>query len=236
MKFQEEAPTGWIAGLARLVGYGLLTLTAFDLVAIFVPPQFDNPAWELQLLGGLVEGSPIPLMGLFLVFYGEQRLSLVRFFSGAALLAGVLFFLLIFPGVSATLRINSQNNVQIAQQAERQAEQLRQIEQALAGAKTTEQIASLYGVIGQPLPMGRRSPDALKGQLLSFLPKLKQQARLQLETAREAKRLALLKNSIKWNLGAFVAGFVFVGMGTGARRRVKSLSLQAVENDVGVLP
>lgn len=234
MKFQEEAPNRWIAGLASLVGYGLLTLTLFDLVAIFVPPQFDNPAWELQLLGGLVESSPIPLMGLFLVFYGEHRLLLVRFFSGAALLAGVLFFLLIFPGVSATLRINSQNNVQIARQAEQQAEQVRQIEQALAGATTAEQIASLYSLVGQPLPTGGRSLDALKGQLRSSLPKLKQQARMQLEKAREEKRFALLKNAIKWNLGAFVAGFVFVGMGTGARRRVKSL--QAVENDVGAVP
>ncbi|MBW4450206.1 MAG: HpsJ family protein [Spirirestis rafaelensis WJT71-NPBG6] len=47
--------------ILRSLGYGLLLLAFFDIVEMFVPPNFMNPAWEFQTFGALVERVPVPL-------------------------------------------------------------------------------------------------------------------------------------------------------------------------------
>jgi hypothetical protein len=56
----------------RVLGYGLLLLALFDILEMFIPPGFMNPAWEFQTFGALVERVPVPLIGFVLVFYGEK--------------------------------------------------------------------------------------------------------------------------------------------------------------------
>ena len=58
--------------LFRLVGYGLLALSLFDYVNIFIPPNFTNPVWEFQMMGEAIEKTPVPLIGSILVFYGKD--------------------------------------------------------------------------------------------------------------------------------------------------------------------
>ena len=42
--FSQEGSTM----ILRCLGYGLLVLALFDVVEMFVPPNFMNPAWEFQ--------------------------------------------------------------------------------------------------------------------------------------------------------------------------------------------
>ncbi|MDY7023338.1 MAG: HpsJ family protein, partial [Cyanobacteriota bacterium] len=48
--------------LVRWVGYGFLVLSFFDLIDILYPPDFMNPAWELQTMGQIVERLAVPLL------------------------------------------------------------------------------------------------------------------------------------------------------------------------------
>ena len=59
--------------IVRVLGYGLLLLALFDIIEMFIPPNFMNPAWEFQTIGALVERVPVPLIGLVLVFFGERH-------------------------------------------------------------------------------------------------------------------------------------------------------------------
>ncbi|WP_235107363.1 HpsJ family protein [Acaryochloris sp. 'Moss Beach'] len=65
----------------RIAGYALLLLTLVDTLAILIPPQLLDPAWELETIGSLVERSPVPLIGFALVASGGRRFrqSLDRF-------------------------------------------------------------------------------------------------------------------------------------------------------------
>jgi hypothetical protein len=56
-----------------MLGYGLLLSAFFDIVEMFVLPNFMNPAWEFKTFGALVERVPVPLIGLVLVFFEEKN-------------------------------------------------------------------------------------------------------------------------------------------------------------------
>ena len=113
-----------LMNLWRLSGYALLLLSLFDLVEKLIPLQLMNPVWEFQTLGEIVERVPLPLLGLVLVFYGENyrrvrgEIYLLKFLSWLALLLGVAFWLLIPLGVSNTIRIERQNQEQIVAQVD----------------------------------------------------------------------------------------------------------------------
>jgi len=70
---------GWMRSL-RLAGGVLLGLFALDLAESMVPVQWMNPAWELQVIGAIIERSPVPLLGFVLFFYGDglMRSGLTR--------------------------------------------------------------------------------------------------------------------------------------------------------------
>ncbi len=88
----------------RLVGYGLLLFALIDTLLVFYPPQFTNAAWELQTMGAVVERLPVPLLGLVMVFFGEDYernalenifLKIVYWFSlfqGSSLIKELLYW------------------------------------------------------------------------------------------------------------------------------------------------
>lgn len=42
----------------RIAGYGLLLLTLVDTLALLIPPQLQDPAWELEPLVAWLSGLP----------------------------------------------------------------------------------------------------------------------------------------------------------------------------------
>ena len=118
----------WFAPLFRVVGYALLALSLFDVIDIFIPALFTNPAWEFQMVRSLVERVPVPLLGAVLVFSGEKSLKIFKVLSWVCLLVGVLFFLLVPLGISASLRLNSQSAQELNTRVTQQANQLQQLQ------------------------------------------------------------------------------------------------------------
>jgi hypothetical protein len=213
------------ANLFRWVGYGLLILASFDLVDIFVPLNFTNPIWEFATLGKLVEQAAVPLIGVVLVFVGERdgrqkwELVILKYLSWSMLLAGFLFLLLIPLGVVNTVRINNANNAGITDRANQEISQVKQVRQQLEAVTTVDQLKSL---LSRFEPQGR-APEidgidqlaTVKQQFDKSLTENEKRINEQANATRLTQRLTLLKNSVKWNLGALISSGLFVYLWRG---------------------
>ncbi len=206
--------------ILRSLGYGLLLLAFFDIVEMFVPPNFMNPAWEFQTFGALVERVPVPLIGLVLVFFGEMNsrskweFPILKLLSWLTLLFALLFFLLIPLGVGNTLRLNNQSAAQISTLSKQQLSQAEQVEKQLNQA-TPQQIDNFIKSQGRSLD--GKNPQELKTQVLSKVSQAKQQIKTQAEATQSFRGLSLIKSSVKWNLGALVASGLFISIWKGTR-------------------
>lgn len=203
--------------LIRAVGYVLLALALFDFVNIFIPLRFTNPVWEFQMIGALVEHVPVPLIGLVFIFYGEGHyrpqveMILLKCLSWASLLVGVLFLLLLPLGINNTWRINIQNNIQITNQSSEQMSQILQFKERLSNAKTNEDIDNLLTSLNrQNRSPDIKNPQELKSRLLLEATNAEKTVNAQSKATRSNTRQELLKNSIKWNLGALISGVIFI--------------------------
>ncbi|WP_045055308.1 HpsJ-like protein, cyanoexosortase A-associated [Aliterella atlantica] len=209
----------WFAPLFRLVGYGLLALSIFDIIDIFVPSLFTNPAWEFQTVRSLVERVPVPLLGAVLVFSGEKSLRVFKFLSWACLGAGLLFILLVPLGLSASFRLNQQLTAQVNPQVA----QLQQLQGVLNKATTPAEIQSVLtrinpqagGVSAQDLPQ-------VKSKLLSQIAERQKQLNAQTATERSNAQRVLIKNAVKSLLGAAVSGTIFIMLWQRTNKALKA--------------
>jgi len=199
----------------RWVGYGLLFLALLDTIAIVFPPRLTDPAWEIQAIGALVERVPVPLLGFALVFftgsetYSKAEKALLAFLSWLCLLIGLGFFLLIPLGISDFFRVNQQTNTQIQGQSSQQIARLNQVQQQVNQATATE-LQNLTSRLNRQPAAPAPQPQALKQQLLSQLNKAKARVKAEAQATQTARRNSLLKNVVKWLLGALVAGTLFI--------------------------
>ncbi|MBD0265217.1 MAG: hypothetical protein ICV78_21580 [Tolypothrix sp. Co-bin9] len=206
--------------ILRSLGYGLLLLAFFDIVEMFVPPNFMNPAWEFQTFGALVERVPVPLIGLVLVFFGEMNsrsqweFPILKLLSWLTVLFALLFFLLIPLGVGNTLRLNNQSVAQISTLSKQQISQAEQVEKQLSQA-TPQQIDNFLKSQGGSLD--GKNPEEVKTQVLSKVSQAKKEIKTQAEATQSSRGLTLIKSSVKWNLGALVAGGLFISIWKGTR-------------------
>ena len=200
----------WFAPLFRVVGYALLALSLFDVIDIFVPALFTNPAWEFQMVRSLVERVPVPLLGAVLVFSGEKSLKIFRVLSWACLLVGVLFFLLVPLGISASLRLNNQSAQELNTRVTQQANQLQQLQGVLNTATTPAQIQSVLTRLNpQAGAVPTQNVAQLKTQLLARITEGQNQLKAQAATSRTNAERLLLKNTVKSVLSALVSGAIF---------------------------
>lgn len=214
----------------RWIGYGLLVLALMDAIQVLIPPAAGaagNPEWVLQTIGALVERVPVPLLGLALVFFGEDmdrtglEKTVLSLLSWATLLLAVISLLLIPPGLAYTMQINNQNNQQITAQAAGQLKQLQDVETQVSQG-TPQDIQNLVTQLNSlGLKVDSQKPEEVRSQILEKITKAKKDIEPQAQAARSNLRLALLKNSVKWNLGALISSALFftIWRSTGWTRR-----------------
>lgn len=203
--------------LVRLVGYGLLVFSLFDYIPIVIPPHFTDPLWEFQTIGALVEHVAAPLLGLMFVFYrhegyiGKRERNFLGFLSLVSLLVGLLYLLMLPLGVANTWRIYQQNNAQIAAQVSQQTQQFHQLKGQLNQATTDEQIKQLLASLTpQDSSPKINNLRAFKDQFLARISQAERSIQVQSDTVRLNQRQALIKTSVKWNLGALISGILFI--------------------------
>jgi hypothetical protein len=202
--------------LAHCVGYGLLLFSLITAADLLIPPRLLNPTWELQALGGIVERVvPIGLVGAVLIFWGGKRARsrwepiVLKSLSWLSLVAALVIFLMIPLGLLNTIRLNRQTSTEIQTRLEQQATEITQIQAAIDNANTPEAMAQ---VIQQLDSQGRsitiedpEQIDPLKAQLRESVEQMAAAAEAQGVATLRQRRLALVKNSVKWNLGALVS-------------------------------
>lgn len=200
----------------RPIGYGLLAFTAVDIVLNFFPPDFMNPSWELGFIGGLVERSPLPLLGCLLIYFRgkvyrrEFEPLLLWLITSACLLVGILYFLLVPLTISSTLRLGKTVNSQIDNQARQQVLQIEQDRQQLRQASPQQ----LNVIVAQLKQRGQQVPGGNPFFVKSFLDnQLQNQSRKVESEANRTKSQQLniqLKNALKWIFGSMISGTLFI--------------------------
>jgi hypothetical protein len=220
------------ATLLRWIGYGLLIFSLFDTIAIFIPPSLLDPAWEFQTIGQLVERVPVPLIGMVLVFYGEKlgrkkwEIPLVKLLSWLTVLFAVIFFLLAPLGILNTVRLNSRSNAQIDTEMKQRTEQITQVKDLLAKASTPAEMQELISRLDTqgraPNITDSQQLDDIKKQVSEVINQAETTMQTQAQEAKSNRQMNLFKNSVKWNVGALVAGalFIFLFTGTGWARKM----------------
>lgn len=209
--------------LAHLVGYGLLFFAFLALIDLLIPPQLLNPVWELQAIGGVVERVvPISLMGTVLLFWGGNKARqgwekpLLGGLSWLSIVVSLLLFLLLPLGIINTVRVDRQTQTEIQTQLDQQAAQFEQVQTAIQSAQTPEQVAAIIQQLdSENRAVAIEDPgqvDALKGQLTDSVANFEANVKQQADAALKQRRMALLKNSIKWNIAALVSSLLFLSV------------------------
>ena len=203
--------------LVHLLGYGLLVFSLLDYIYIVIPPRFTDPNWELQTIGAFVDHVAAPLLGLLFVFYrhqgyiGKGEKNLLGVLSWVSLLVGLVYLLLVPLGIMDTGRIYHANNAQINAQFSQKRQQLQQMKGKLNQATTDEQIEQFFAALASE---GRspqiKNPLEFKNRALADISQAERNMQAQADSVRSTQLKALGKNSLKWNLGALVAGVVFI--------------------------
>jgi hypothetical protein len=211
MKSQSDTP--WSVAVFRRIGYGLLLLALFDLLATLLPPNLMNPLWQFETMGAIVERVAVPLIGLVLVFFGEEKFrspieqKLLKSLRWLCLFVGVLFFLLVPVGLASTIQVKKINDTQMADQFKQQNTRIERVAKQL----DIIQDQDLENFIkSQGRSLDGQSPQQAKDQFREKIKKDKKQLQTQFEQAKANRHLTLLKNLAKWSLGALVSGTLFI--------------------------
>lgn len=216
----------WFGPLFRIAGYGLLALSLIDIINIFAPPlRIVDPNWQFQTVANLVERAAVPLLGLVLVFSAETNPRIFKYLCWASLVVGVLFLLLVPLGITSSINIDGGNKNQLTQIND-QASKIQQVQNRINQAKTPEQVNSILASLS---PQGRppqinnaQQVDQVKNQLLSTIAQ-GQRSVTQAKANLESRRSALLKNAIRYCLGAVISGVVFLSIWGRTRKALKSI-------------
>ncbi|MGP1373372.1 MAG: HpsJ-like protein, cyanoexosortase A-associated [Almyronema sp.] len=224
-----KSRAAWIRSVEPVhwVGYGLLLLALIDLGEILIPPVLLNPNWEFQAFGQIIERVPVALIGFAFVFLGEKEerarweLLFLPLLSWLLLLIGILYLLLIPLGIANTVRIDRQTVNQLETQANELGQQIQQARENIEDTNSTEELEQLIAAltaqsVAPDIPAGQSLPQ-LKDELLTSIAENEAALSSQVRENISSRRQGLLEKSIKWNLGALIAGVLYVTMWRGSR-------------------
>ncbi|MGB7415745.1 MAG: HpsJ family protein [Thermosynechococcaceae cyanobacterium] len=213
------------ASLFHWIGYGLLLLVGLDLVDTFYPTHFSDPAWQFEVMGQLVERMPVPLLGLLLVFFGERKprlgwefpvLGLLSWFT---LLFSLIFFLMIPLGIINMVQLDQTMQQRVNLGSSLQLKQISRVETVVENSTSTPQmiaIARRYNVQELELPADAETvgldPNALKRDFSAALAQRKKGVIDQQESSIERQHNRLLKQVVKWSIGALISSVLMMGI------------------------
>lgn len=201
--------------LVRFIGYGFLAFSAVFLLDLAFPPQFTNPTWETSFVALVLERTPLPLLGLALIFWGglearhKWELATLKILSWSTLAVCILYVLLIPMGFSAISRLNNQNRAQLNVQYQQQMSQLDKAQSRLDNA-TSKELDLLVEAFKQQDPTSTlTNPQDLKTRLAEEISTARQRAdSIRVGTQRNQQE-GLLKSIVKSALLSLLAAFLF---------------------------
>jgi hypothetical protein len=195
--------------LLRPIGYGLLILVAFDAIATLIPPRFFSPSWEFNTIGSLVNRVPVILLGFGMVFYGSREAKTKidkitwQVLRWLALIVAILFLLMAPLLVVNSFRLKNQTDTQVTTEVTQQLARLDRLENQVKAGNSI-QIRDSILQINPQLNLNDKTPDEIKTQLLKEIITGKKNARQTVEQRWQSNRIELVKNTVKWFMGAMV--------------------------------
>jgi hypothetical protein len=201
--------------IVTLVGYVILGFIFFDYLYLLIPPQLFNPIWELETIGKFIETIWILLLGFMLVFFRTQQrpiktteLKLLSFLSWLTLAIAIICFLVAPLLISNALRINQSEKTQINAQLINQNEQAEKVFSQIERASDAE----IYTLLKNSQQALSNSVKESKQQLIDTIEQQRQIKTQQLKQSLKSEQLTLFKTTLKWLIGAFIAGIAFVSI------------------------
>lgn len=202
-----------------IFGHAIILMSLIDFVAAIIPPQAQNPVWELETINLLMGQIWFFLVGFALVltsylirYYLAKEadipaleLTLFKFSRWLVLFIAVVCLLMPPLIIVDTFRVNSINTSQIGEATQGQVAQLSQAESQLEQVTNINQLQSLLpGNVS--FPAGASLPD-LKQQLRSTLASQKKQVSEQGAKLMADKRFNLLETGFRNVMAAVIASF-----------------------------
>ena len=201
----------------RILGYGLVSLAFIDFISLVIPLRLMNPAWEFQTVGAMIERIPLILLGMVFVFYGTRdgrKIIETKLLKGISwfCLAFAIFLMITFPlNIINGFRIYYGNSAQINLHVANKVENINAFQTDLQSAQSLEDIGSVLGK--QSKKKVKLAPhlnkEEFKSNILENLADNQTQLKSQAKQLNSQKKFLLLKQGIKWNLGALISAFIF---------------------------
>jgi hypothetical protein len=217
MSFADSG-LGKSANVVRIVGYVLFTLSTLNTLSLFFPPAFMNPAWELQVMGRLVDAVPVPLISLAMIFFGEgtDRLRVeklpLRFLSWACLGFAIIHFALLPLGLGNTWRVNNRNNSQIGTALSQQITPLQAAESKLNQSNSEVELQKIITDLVRVNPNqapNLTNPKVIRDKMLTEISKTTQKLKANSDAAKLATLQNLIRASAKLNLGTIASAIAY---------------------------
>ena len=210
--------------LLVLVGSGLLLVGIVNILHVVLPSKFgQDPAWEVATLGRLVGISPIPVIGISFIFYGESRwihlrldkqetrLFFLKNLSRLSLLLSLGYLSVLLIAANASTRITrfaptttslsfSQNSSQPAQKNLSNGNDINLL-------KNDDLAAGRSPSVGVDKP---NIPNEINQSIASATQKNESEENMQVIQAKENERL--FEQIGKWYLEAIVSTLVLFGI------------------------
>ncbi|BBC24358.1 HpsJ family protein [Pseudanabaena sp. ABRG5-3] len=240
------------ANLLRFAGYGLLLLALSNFADALIPPRFGQDAgWEFSTLGKLVGTSPVPIIGLILVFYGEATArsplgkTILKILSWLSLVLSILFVIMLLIGISAAIRINGDNNTQASAVLSQQLSQFSAIKENLKNTNDTNlrKAAEFIEKRSPNIKLNKDNPAELRKQLETEIVKSENAIKQNIQEGQTKAGRQLIKQACKWYFEAIVSAFVLFGIWnqtkwtrTNSRRKKKGGKTPTSLADVASAP
>lgn len=240
------------ANLLRLAGYGLLVLALANFGEALIPPKFgQDPTWEFTTLGKLAGSSPVPIIGLVLVFYGESTArssigkNILKFLSWLSLVLSIFYAVMFLIGVSAAIRINNDNNTQASFVLSQQISQFTTAKENLKNSNDANLLRAAETIERRVpnLKLNKSNPTELKSQLESEIAKNENDTRAKVEEEKSKTFRQLIKQAAKWYFEAIVSSIILFGIWAqtkwargGGKRKKKGGKTSASLGDIASAP
>lgn len=210
----KNEPVLDLSRVLPIVGYLLIFMTLIDFANVIIPPQLQNPEWELTTLDrlsnhswALLMGTGFILTGFFSSALGRVRLIEVRLLMvirWGLLLLGIIYILSLPLVLFNTNRLITQIKTKFSQESQARVQLIDQVEANLGGINNPNQLLQITQTLGIPITNPNTPPEQLKQQIQKQLPQLRQQIPEQAAQAESRQVKTLIQRSLRTALQLLV--------------------------------
>lgn len=207
---QNRSRRVFTARILHLIGYGLLLVAVVNIGLAIAPWQSINPLEEFPI-GRVIETMPIVLLGMVLVYYQQSdrtwvEVTVLKTLSWLALASAILLLAIIPLNISNSWLYYRQ--IMPSEVTVDRHDLIQQFKEQLKAANSKAEISAVLQQQVAPINISDLvNVPQLKDNILTDL--FSDRDTIISPTFRGEKRSMLLKNCLRWNLGALVASTLF---------------------------